>query len=306
MIDKTNSAIPNPWLCRFAIFLAVATLLLLLSGAYITSSEEQAASTDPSVLAGSGQVTALQAILTVRNHALLASFVGTLTIVLVIWLMLVETKWPLRFLGGSAIAIFALNGWVGTHGLPPLSPAIGVSHAILAHLFFSAIVIIAVLTSPGWTRGPEPVDDLGHTSLRGMALATPFVVLLQITLGASYRHNVTGVLPHMGGALVATILALIVCLIVTQDFADNRSMHSAAVALLSIILTQITLGIVTFTMKLLNFEDTVAFLFSSMLHVMVGSLTLAATVVMAAQVLRNLRKSEKSLDPIAAEVPLKE
>ncbi len=59
-------------------------------------------------------------------------------------------------------------------------------------------------------------------------------------------------------------------------------------------------------MKLLNFEDTVAFLFSSMLHVMVGSLTLAATVVMAVQVLRNVRKSEKKVNSIAAEVPLKE
>ena len=92
---------------------------------------------------------------------------------------------------------------------------------------------------------------------------------------------------------MATILVLIVCLIVTQDFADNRSLHSAAVVLLSIILTQITLGIVTFTMKLLNFDDTIPFLFSSMLHVMVGSLTLAASVVMGMQVLRNVRKFEK-------------
>jgi heme A synthase len=166
--------------------------------------------------------------------------------------------------------------------------------------------MIALLTSPSWRRGPELVDDLGHTSLRALALATPFVLLLQIALGASYRHNLTGVLPHMGGALVATILSLIVCLIVTQDFGEHRSLHSAAVALLSIILTQITLGIVTFTMKLLNFEDTVAFLFSSMLHVMVGSLTLAATVVMAMQVLRNVHKSEKNLDATATDAPLRE
>jgi len=289
MDNRTNTPTINPWLYRYAIFLVACTLLLVVSGAYITSSEEQAASTDLSIFAGTGRVASLQAILTVRNHSMLAIAIGIFTIILAAWLMTVEKKGPLRLLGVGSIAILALDGWVGNQGLAPLSPGIGVYHGILAHLFLSSVVMIALFTSQSWKRGPEPVDNRGHTSLRGLAFATPLVVILQITLGALYRHNVTGVLPHMGGALVATILILVVCLIVTQDFADNRSLHSTAVALLSIVLTQISLGIATFTMKLLNFEDTSVFLFSSMLHVLVGSLTLAVTLIMAAQVQRNVR-----------------
>lgn len=291
MTKRSHHEAASRWLFRYALFVAACALLVLVSGAYITSSEEQAVSTDQSVLAGSGQVPALQAILTARNHTALAIAAGIFACGLVAWLMVGKDGW-LRLSGGAGLALFALDGWLGGHGHPPLSPAIGVCHAVLAHLFFSTIVAIAVLTSPGWTRGPEPVEDRGHTSLRALAVAAPFVVLMQITLGALYRHNVTGVLWHMGGALVATIVILVVCLIVTQFFADNRSLHSAAIALISILLTQLSLGIATFTMKLLNFEDTVVFLFSSVFHVMVGSLTLAATVVMAMQVRRNLLPSK--------------
>ena len=301
MTTQTISPTTSPWLYRYSIFIAASTLLLLLSGAYITTSEEQAASTDQSVFAGTGQVRGLQGIFTAQNHTVLAMAVGILTLGLVAWLMLVTNGGTLRSLGGAAIAIFVLDGWLGSRGTPPLSPPIGAAHAVLAHLFFSVMAMIAVFTSPSWKLGPELVDDRGHASLRGLALTAPFLVLLQIALGASYRHGVLEVLPHIVGAFAATAVILLVCLTLTQDFADNRSLNSTAIALLCVILTQISLGITTFTMRLQHLEDTRVFLFSSMLHVIVGSLTLAATVVMAMQVHRNVRRSEKQFDASASE-----
>lgn len=302
MTKQTISATASPWLFRYTTFVAACTLLLLLSGAYITTSEEQAVSTDQSILAGSGQIPALQTFFTERNHAFLAIAIGFLAIGLAAWLTIAADGGPPRLLGGAAIAIFLLDGWIGNRGIPPLAPLVGGIHAVLAHLFFSLIVMIAVFTSPGWNRGPEFVDDRGHASLRGLALAAPFMVLLQIALGASYRHGVLEVLPHIVGAFAATAVILLVCLTVTQDFADNRSLNSTAIALLCIILTQISLGIATFTMRLQHLEDTSVFLFSSMLHVMVGSLTLAATVVMAMQVRRNVQHSEEQTDASASEI----
>lgn len=302
MTKQTISATASPWLYRYSVLVAACALLLLLSGAYITTSEEQATSIDQSVFAGTGHVRALEAIFTAQNHTLLAIAIGILTTALVTWLMVAANGGALRLLGVAAIAIFALDGWLGSRGTPQLSRLIGGIHAVLAHLFFSLMVMIAVFTSSRWKREPEFVDDGGHTSLRGLALAAPFLVLLQIALGASYRHGILEVLPHIVGAFAATAVILLVCLTVTQDFADHRSLNSTAIALLCIILTQISLGIATFTMRLQHLEDTSVFLFSSMLHVMVGSLTLAATVVMAMQVRRNVRRSEEQVDASASEI----
>jgi heme A synthase len=282
---------PSPWLFRYAVFLGSCTALLLFSGAYITSSAEQLASTDQSFFAGSGQIHALQIIFTLRNHSVLAMAVGSLTLVLAAWVILVRSTTVLRLLSGGALAIFALDIWTARRGNEPLSPLIAVVHAICAHLYLSVIVMIATLASPGWNRGPEIVDDRGHSSLPGLALAAPFVVLLQIALGECYRHNLLGVLPHICGAFVATAVILLVCLSVTQDFADIPALNSTGIALLCIVLTQICVGIVTFTMRLHHLEDTSAFLYSSVFHMLVGSLTLAATAVMAMQVGRNVHGS---------------
>jgi heme A synthase len=298
----TNGAgtpMPSPWLYRYAIFLATCTALLLLSGAYITSSAEQLASTDQSIFAGSVQIHALQVVFTLRNHAALAIMVGILTLVLVAWVIATKSTFPLRVLTGGALATFALDALVARDGNSSLSPVTAVVHALLSHVFLSVIVMVATLASPGWNRGPEIVDDRGHSSLSALALVAPFVVLLQIALGECYRHNILGVLPHICGAFVATAVILLVCLSVTQDFADISALNSTGVTLLCIVLAQICAGIMTFTMRLQHLEDTSVFLFSSMFHMLVGSLTLAATVVMAMQVRRNVRASGVAMNSTA-------
>jgi len=289
--NQASTSATNLWLFRYVVLLTSCTALLLLSGAYITGSAEQLTSTDQSIFAGSGQIHLVQAIVTLRNHTLLAIAVGALTVGLVAWVIVARNSNSVRLLSASALVILALDALVAHRAGPSLTPMIGIVHALCAHLFFSAIVVIATLTSPGWNRAPEVVDGRGHASLRGMALAAPVVVLAQIALGESYRHNVLGVLPHICGAFVATSVILLVSLTLTQDFADNRALNSTSIALLCIVLTQICVGIATFTMKLQHLDDTVAFLFSSTLHMLVGSLTLAASVVMAMQVLRNVRPS---------------
>lgn len=291
MTNGAGTPMPSPWLYRYAIFLATCTSLLLLSGAYITSSAEQLASTDQSIFAGSGsgQTHALQAVFTLRNHSALAMAIGILTAVLAAWVIAAKSTAALRLLSGGALAIIALDALVARNGNSSLSPLIAVVHAIFAHLFLSVIVMIATLASPDWNRGPEIVDDRGHSSLSGLALAAPFVALIQIALGECYRHNLLGVLPHICGAFAATAMILLVCLSVTQDFADIPALNSTGIALLCIVLAQICVGIMTFTMRLHHLEDTSAFLYSSMFHMLVGSLTLAATVVMAMQVRRNVR-----------------
>ena len=150
MTDKTNAAIPTPWLFRFAVFLAVCALLLLFSGRLYHQFRRASGFHGPvrigwigpggGAASGSDRAKSCAAGKLRRNtHNRSRCLVDAR-----------GNEGPLRLLGGVLQSlIFALNGWVGTRGIPPLSPAIGGSHAILAHLFFSAIVMIAVFTFSG-------------------------------------------------------------------------------------------------------------------------------------------------------------
>jgi heme A synthase len=67
-------------------------------------------------------------------------------------------------------------------------------------------------------------------------------------------------------------------------------LRRAAIALMSVVLTQVTLGVAAFTLQLLDMENTPAGIASTVLHVLTGSLTLAASLVLAIQVQRHVRR----------------
>ena len=286
MTTTTDSQPYNKGLFRYAITVVVWTLLLILSGACITSSQEQLAAGDQSSNGGSATAS-FDFAFAPRLHMLLAALVSLLMIGLVIWLLKAQKRNILRILGVAAIVLLAVEGATAGRGVPPLSAGMGILHAVCAPLFLSVLVMIALFTSRGRAQAPEVISTGNRNWLPTLAVLTPFMVLLQVTLGALYRHNEASVLWHMGGALVAVIMILVVTMTILQHFADHRVLHAAAVWLLAIVLTQITLGIFTFVIKLLNFENTLGFLLFSVFHVLVGSLTLAASIVMAFQAKRN-------------------
>jgi hypothetical protein len=142
-------------------------------------------------------------------------------------------------------------------------------HALLAPLVFSA----------GFA-GMKPLAGDDSAGLRRPVLACPVLVLVQIALGAAYRHKLTEVLPHMAGAMLIAGYLLIVCALVLQQHAAPRT---AAKALLAIVLLQVSLGTAAFLMRLLELDGHGAFEVLSVAHVCTGSLTLAASLVLALQ-----------------------
>lgn len=203
----------NPRLHRYALLLAIFALAVIISGAFITSTEVAARQSQAQIpTGGADQVV----------HKALAIALTLLTLGIAIWTSVVPTPGWLRavaWFGVATLVIDAALGWPG----PPLSPGIGVGHALLAHLFFSLMVVIALGTSPGWNREPELVDGSSRPLLRPCALATPPVVFLQIALGATYRHDMTSVMPHMAVAMGVAFLALIVSSVVLQNFPAPHS-----------------------------------------------------------------------------------
>jgi heme A synthase len=273
----------NRSLYRAALLLALAALLLVITGAAALSLDRPGPNGQPMPPAGA-------AILWQQIHWITAAVVGLLTIGFAIWLQRAEIGSGIRRLSWYAVAILAIGAFLGEpRVLAALPELASIAHALLAQLFFAATAALALCTSPSWERGPELVKDSGWPSLRSLAVITPSLVVLQALLGAAFRHNATGVMPHILGAMVVLLLILVFGMFVMQQFPQHAALRPAAVALMVITFVQLTLGVTVITMEALTNETTGAVVIATVAHVAIGALTVAASVVLAIQVRRNVQ-----------------
>lgn len=275
----------NPWLYRYVVLVAVSSLVLIASGAIITSTELPAP--DASVSSANVHFTTHLAFID-PNHIGIATAVGLLSLGLAAWLSLAERRGWLALLGWAALIALGLDSWTAWPMLFALPASLAVIHACFAPVFFASIVAIAVFTSPGWREEPEFVSDGGSSLLRYMALAGPPLVVTQIVAGAAYRHKIMGVMPHMATAMVVSLVTLVVSVVIMQRYPGHRALRGAAIGLMSIVLVQVALGVTAFTLELLDTQNALALVFTTVAHVVVGALTLAASLVLAIQVQRNM------------------
>jgi len=196
----------------------------------------------------------------------------------------------MRRLGWLALGGVVAQGLLGGATVLLLQPApISIAHACLAQLFFSVTVAIAVFTSRNWQQGPEPVEDYGRPSLRSLAILTPVLVLAQIGLGAGFRHRAFGLMPHVIGAMIVPLVILLVGMFVQQQFPKHRALRPAATSLLVITMSQVLLGLAAYVARINAAEYPLAMVLTTVAHVATGGLTLAASVVLAIQIRRNVR-----------------
>jgi cytochrome c oxidase assembly protein subunit 15 len=97
---------------------------------------------------------------------------------------------PLRWLALIAFAAVLIQGVLGGLRVTQLKDEIGIFHATLAQLFFGLICVIAVLTSQSWAQSKLAIYDGG--SLRYLYLLATGMIVLQLIVGASMRHQHAG------------------------------------------------------------------------------------------------------------------
>lgn len=278
------------WLHRYAIVLSVCTLLLVVAGATVTSKEAGLSVPDWPLSYGKFMPPMTGGVLFEHGHRMIGATVGMLTIGLLVWILRVEKRSWMRKLGWVALAWVSTVGLLGGLTVKLLTPPpVSITHTCLAQLFFSLTVSICVFTSQSWLEGPELVEDHGWPSLRSIAIALPIFVLTQIALGAGFRHGALGILPHIVGAMVVTLFILIACMFVLNQFPKHPALRRAAMALLSITFVQVILGITAFMTKLLETRQQLGEVVATVTHVATGALTLAASIVLAIQIRRNVR-----------------
>ena len=245
----------KPWLHRFAILVTALMFLLIGAGAALTSNIRPLPGTNPGQV---GTDPGLQ-----QFHVFLAVGVALLTVVLAI---LVRST-----MGWIALALVIAEGGLGSY-----SP---IAHAIVAPILFASLVAITVQTSGNWSHPPVPANDL-WPPLRTMSILAPILVMVQIALGTAFRHNVTGVVWHILDAGIVLLLIMVLGMCVVRQFPEHPSLHPAAVWLLVITGVQVLLGFTVYMVILIVSANNTTLIVSSVLHVMTGSLTLAASVVM--------------------------
>ena len=282
----------NPGLYRWSILLACCTLLLVVAGGLVTSRDAGLSVPDWPLSYGKLMPTMEGGILYEHGHRMVATTVGLLTIVSLIWLLRTERRRWLRWLGAIALGAVILQGVLGGLTVLLLLPWwISTAHACLAQLFFSTTVAMALFTSKWWLRGPAAVEEDPRYPIRDLLLAAPVCVLAQLALGAAARHKAIGSIYHISAAPIVTGVILWISLRILLHYAENRELRVVSIGLLTITFCQVFLGIAAF-MSRIAYADAVQpmplMVTFTVLHVAVGALTMAASVALAILVRRNI------------------
>ncbi len=258
----------NLGLHLYSILVAVATLCLIVSGAVVASQEGA----------------------TEGWHRAIGAFVAVLVVGLGVWLAVTNTHEWLRRLGRAAVAVTIADAGLGLLAGPasaPASPMASMAHAFLAPVLLSLVAAIALATSRSWQCDPIFLQDQGWPPLRGVARNTLALVVIQVGLGAAFRYGSIGVMVHILGALVVVVFILTLVVLVTL-MPEHPTLRPAAITLGAVTFAQVFLGLTVVSMGTAKANAGVAAAVT-VAHVATGAVTLAATLVVALEVWRNVR-----------------
>jgi hypothetical protein len=193
---------------------------------------------------------------------------------------------------GLAITAQSITAWLALAAMLAEVALTGIplAHATLSPLCFSLIVAAGAMNSQSWRGGPKPVPS-AFKSLRTIGIIVPILVFVQIALGAAYRHNHMGVISHIMNALIVIAVILIPGVAVLRSYPDHPVLRPAALALVIIGGIQVLLGFSVYLVLLMSSENNMGLIVTGMLHVLNGAFTLAASLVLAIAMQKNLIQS---------------
>lgn len=294
---------------RFATFVAACTVLLVLAGSLVTSTDSGLSVPDWPTTYGWNMLTFppskwVGGIFYEHGHRLIATSVGFLTIVLAAWLWVQEPRRWLKWLGVGALGAVIAQGILGGLTVLYFLPApVSTAHAGLAEIFFCLVVSIALFTSPAWIEGYGSRGRAGATQnadapagLRRLATTTTALIYVQILLGATMRHTNAGLaipdfplmlghlvppywdgkiaihFSHRVGALVVVLAVLATARSVRSRARDRHELVRPARLLVALVAVQATLGALTVLSGLNMWINSV--------HVVCGALVLTTSLVL--------------------------
>lgn len=276
---------------RFAVFLAWATFLLIVAGALVTSNDAGMSVPDwPTSFGSIYKVPPMVGgVKWEHGHRMIAEFIGLLIIVMAVWTQRVEPRKWMRTLGWIALAAVIGQGVLGGMTVLNFLPwSISTAHATLGQMIFCITVAMALFASREWLQDHDPIaePDLAPGTPTLAALAA-VCVLLQLILGAAFRHSGMKLLPHLVGACVVTAMLCWTVVRVLARYGSVEHLRKPAQLLLALLMFQLGLGFAAYLTRLTyghNAEQPWQIMvISTVAHVACGALVLAVSVVLAIQ-----------------------
>jgi cytochrome c oxidase assembly protein subunit 15 len=288
----------SPWPHRIAVILACFTFPLLFIGGLVTGKGVGLAVPDWPTTFGYNMFLypwskMVGGIFYEHSHRLVASFVGLLTIVLALTFWLREERNWLRWLGVGALVLVIAQGILGGLRVVLLEHTLAIVHAATAQIFFALTIGLAIFTSASWQQATVPaLNDAGR--LRRLCAITSALIYLQIVFGAVLRHTGERLDAHLLFAALVAIHVILIAMRVTRHHAGIDLLNRPALAMVILLLVQITLGGASYAAKFttlwpISFD---AIVFITTLHLAVGALMLAASVALTLRAYRFSAPSE--------------
>lgn len=285
----------HPWLHRYAAFVAFCTFLLIIAGALVTGNDAGLSVPDWPTSFGTFRMPRMVGgIKFEHGHRMIAGTVGIFTILLAIWIWRRDSRRWVRWVGFAAVmAVLAQAILGGITVLWYLPVAISTAHATLGQIFFCLAASLAFFTRADWNWDESKQEDTATPSLHHLTVITTGVILVQLILGAVYRHSKgEGVIgPHIVGACVVTLLTGWVVFTVLMRFSKQPGLLQPALLLGGLVVTQIFLGIGSLVMKIAAHDapqplQPVVDITTA--HVAVGALILVTSLYLSYQARRYL------------------
>jgi len=231
---------------------------------------------------------------------------GTLTIILAVFLWVKEKRSWLRWFGLIAVLGVAVQAVLGGQVVIRLLHYwLPVIHACFAQIVFGAVLSIAVFTSKWWVSERPQVEDSGTPSIHVVATLNTAVIYLQVILGAGFRHKDIPIWPHMAGALIVLGVVIWTAVVLRKRFGQSRELSKARVLLHAIFGTQFLLGLGAYWSRLSTAEapqPMPVMVSLTVIHTVVGAILFAFSILIVLMCYRLVPRGTEVADAAARQV----
>ena len=217
------AATPN-WWSLFTVVASVAVFLLLITGGIVTGTEAGMAVPDwPNSFGHNMLLYPVSEMVGGKYyehaHRLYGMLVGLTAITLVISSFVLDDRSWLRAIAIIFLLMVCAQGVLGGTRVTANSRILAITHGVFAQVVLALAVSIAAVTSTTWKTAEVHQSRSGLMD-RKLATALPILLIVQLVLGALYRHlrrewntppePLHPLFTHMAVALLVTILVIIV------------------------------------------------------------------------------------------------
>lgn len=198
---------PNPnrqtdtlkrWLAGYCFLCLAVTLTLLYAGGFTTTIGAGMVFLDWPLSNGSLNPpgwTTDQAMMAEHGHRLLGATVGSLCIILCIWMWRSEQRRWLRRLSYLALGLVVFQGLLGGARVLMVNVDLAKVHGVMAQIFLCTLTAVAVGSSAWWRLIVSPAGQeqcRAWLTLRNMGLVVCTLTVVQLVVGAVLRHRGAG------------------------------------------------------------------------------------------------------------------